>query len=121
MARWFDEQYTDSDRSWHIGDLIGLGYLALDAKLNRILRNEKRLMATIQEILDDENTETGDLAQLVDVVNSQQATIAAQAQTIADLQAQQGNLTPEQQATLDAVNAAQKANEQTITSLLPPA
>jgi multidrug resistance efflux pump len=79
------------------------------------------IMATIQELLDDENVETGDIAQLVTVVQSQQATIAAQAQTIADLQANAGQLTPEQQATLDATNAAQKANEATLESLLPPA
>ena len=78
-------------------------------------------MATIQEILDDENTETGDLAALVTVVHSQQDTIATQTQLIADLQASQGQLTPEQQAQLDAINVTQDENRATIQSLLPPA
>ena len=84
-----------------------------------LLEREDLEMATIQEILDDENVETGDLAQLVDVVKSQQDTIAQQQQVIADLQASQGQLTPEQQAQLDAIKAAQDANDATIKSLLP--
>lgn len=109
-------------------ELIGIGFLItwerqarIERTLDKILRMEKHEMATIQELLDDETVETTELGQLVTVVSGQQDTIAAQAQTIADLQAQQGQLTPEQQAQLDAINAAQKANEATITSLLPAA
>ncbi len=79
------------------------------------------IVATIQEILDDETTETADLATLVTVVQGLQQSVTDLQALVAELQASAGGLTPEQQASLDAINAAQDANDATIKSLLPPA
>ncbi len=90
-------------------------------KLSQIYAKENELMATIQDILDDETTETADLATLVTVVQGLQQSVTDLQALVAELQASAGGLTPEQQASLDAINAAQDANDATIKSLLPPA
>ncbi len=89
--------------------------------LSKLEEMDTHIMATIQEILDDETTETADLATLVTVVQGLQQSVTDLQALVAELQASAGGLTPEQQSALDAINAAQDANDATIKSLLPPA
>lgn len=78
---------------------------------------ENTIMATLADLLADEQAEGGEITQLVDAFNAQTATIA-------DLQAQiaalaPGTLTADQQASIDATFAQAEQNKAAVAAVLP--
>lgn len=100
-------------------DLDAIGVLLEERILHEIHEMEKRIMATLDQVLADEQAEGGEITDLVNAFN-------AQSSLIADLQAQiaalePGTLTAEQQSQVDQTFAQAELNKQAISAVLPPA
>lgn len=97
--------------------LDAIGVLLDERILHKLTEMETRIMATLSDVLADEQAEGGEITQLVDAYNAQTATIA-------DLQAQiaslaPGTLTADQQAQIDATFAQAETNKAAISAVLP--
>lgn len=85
--------------------------------LKRLSEMEQTIMGTLQDILDTETAEGGEITQLVDAFNTQSALIDDLRAQIAALAP--GTLTPDQQATIDAIIVKAQENQAAITAVLP--
>jgi hypothetical protein len=119
---WKSTKEGQDDKSEHgrklsDEDLDKFSVLLDTVIIKKLEQLENDIMATLADILADEQAEGGEITQLVDAFNAQTATIA-------DLQAQiaalaPGTLTADQQASIDATFAAAEANKAALTAAIP--